>query len=141
MAENNSYSEQAQRLARELGKKAARNLRDFGYTVTLDPQTGRYSYERPRPDVSDVFVHLQEGKRAQAPIDERQDTMYKSTVISKGRPTRTERRYQVRHRARSTQPKFASVSYYRFKWSTYLPVAFWLVVGHAVVLVDIKEER
>lgn len=41
------YSEHALRLARELGEKAAANLRRAGYTVERDPVTGKYSYTRP----------------------------------------------------------------------------------------------
>lgn len=106
--------------------------------------------DRPRPDVSDVFVHLQEGAKfksatakLEAAIDESRDAMYKHTVISEGRPTKQDRRYQVRHLPRGAQYKFARVSYHRFKWSTYLPIAFWVLVGHAVEFWDTqaKEER
>lgn len=42
------YSENSQRLAREVAEKAARNLRRAGRTVTVDPATGRYIVD-PRP--------------------------------------------------------------------------------------------
>jgi len=64
---------------------------------------------------------------------------YDQKVISAGRPTRTERRYQVRHMPRDSQYKFIEVSYHRFKWSTYLPLAFWLAVGHYVELWDMED--
>jgi len=37
------YSEQSQRLARELAEKAAKNLRRSGRTVERDAETGRYT--------------------------------------------------------------------------------------------------
>lgn len=37
------YSEQSQRLARELAEKAARNLRRSGRSVVQDAATGRYT--------------------------------------------------------------------------------------------------
>lgn len=44
----NGYSEQSQRLARELAEKAARNLRRAGRTVTVNPGTGEYVVS-PKP--------------------------------------------------------------------------------------------
>lgn len=41
------YSEQSQVLAQRLADKAKRNLERSGWTVTQDPETGRYTATRP----------------------------------------------------------------------------------------------
>jgi hypothetical protein len=43
------YSEQSQKLAKELAEKAAKNLRGSGKTVTRNAKTGQYLVARDAP--------------------------------------------------------------------------------------------
>jgi len=50
------YSKRAQELARQLGIKAANNLRRAGYTVEQD-KTGRYTFTRPTETLDAKIDH------------------------------------------------------------------------------------